>query len=450
MGRDATRRYVNEVLELSGVRSDGTDRVDKISELSDQGLIHLAEDISKRALDHYKKNLPSILHDLQKMKKPKAYYLPAVGALAPRTEASDWFVRKCALYYNRIVVWDFLEESLFVRTATRMTTTALKWYLRDTLTSLSTLWPWFAEGFLEMVPRPSRLQPIADRIVSYADEDSQDSGWQQQALRYEDLQLEGEAYLRHMERAAEIWPPDLVQEVGGLRPFALRVASHGSSVSMGSGFFGSYLTGSSPTTDSRQSWRLFGCWISRRAERLLTKEFPVDRLASFVRELKAGRAWFALDAKELGVLTGLPAAKISEIRNSTEYSFRHFREDLGDAVDEIEAMELDDEKAYREAANQAWNKVRDSAESVKRDLPGIEKKLKVDGVATTGLASFTLGLYLGLAPAVPPAALGLGSSAAVAARDLAKAVIDYQELKKSSGYFLAELEKAEQSAQTVQ
>lgn len=203
------------------------------------------------------------------------------------------------------------------------------------------------------------------------------------------------------------------------------------------------MTGCIPTTESPEMWKLFQFWVSRRMSSDAHHKTIVD---TFMRDAKAGRAWLALDARELLVLDRLDPSTIIEIRKSGEHSFQSFRTDLGRAVDEIQGLDIEDEVAYREAADQAWHKVRDSAGSVRKDLPGIEKKLKVDGVAMTGLASFTLGLVLGLAPAVPLAALGPVGSTVVAARDLAKAVIDYRELKKSSGYFLVELEKAKQAA----
>jgi hypothetical protein len=278
------------------------------------------------------------------------------------------------------------------------------------------------------------LVTIVDR---FEEMDGADPDWQKQVSDLFDP--------REVERAIQT---SMTQEAitrlakGDATDAAPRILSRTSSMKIGYGYFGGNLTGCIPTTESPEMWKLFQLWVSRRMSSDRYHKTIVD---AFMRDAKAGRAWLALGARELLALDRLDPSTIIEIRKSSEHSFQSFRNDLGKAVDEIQGLDIEDEVAYREAADQAWHKVRDSAESVRKDLPGIEKKLKVDGVATTGLASFTLGLILGLAPAVPLAALGPVSSAVVAARDLAKAVIDYQELKKSSGYFLVELEKAEQA-----
>jgi len=436
MGRVLTKRYVDEVLEVSGVKRMGTERIQEISRASDEEVIGLLNDFAVRTENHYKKNLPSILEDLRALKgQPKAYYLGPGSVAKFNAENSNWFIRKSALYYNKIVVQDPLQELQTVKR--ELKPAAIKEDLMKELVSLSLLWPWIAEGIIEIIPSFFGIEGLAERIYRYSREDFQDTeGWLPQALKYEDLGLEGESYLREMENFMQKHVlPDPIEKMGGLRAAALRATVEASSHRMGRGFFGGWLTDSSPTTDCRQSWRLFGYWVLLRAEGLIAQELGRDRWESFVRNVKTGRAWLALDARELGVLSKLPPKKIIEIRDSADYSFRSFREDLGYAVDAIQGLKLDDEEAYREAANQAWSKVRDSAREVKKDSNRVKK--------TIGVEAGVLGmsLILGLLPfdiaKVATALIGTPT-----ALDIAKECLELRELKKSTGYFLVRLEES--------
>jgi len=442
MGRDLTKRYVDEVLEVSGVKRKGADRIREIIKMSGQEATRLLDDIASRAANHYSRNFRSILEDLQGMEGClKAYYFGSQFPLELGHAPEDWFIRKSALYYNKIVTIEQLEPPDIMWKPAK-----LKNVLVRNLLSLSILWPWIAEGIVEMIPSLfSMKHDLVDTIDRYGTEDFQDNkGWRRHALRHEDLQLEGEAYLRYLENnIREDYTSIFIEKFGaylrtlgkseGLRSVALYSAVYGGSAHMGEGFFGSWLTGSSPTTDLMHSWRLFGYWVSRRAEHMIPQELGRDRWESFVRKVKTGRAWLALDARELGVLSKLPPKKIIEIRDSADYSFRSFREDLGYAVDEIQGLELDDEEAYREAANQVWSKVRDSAREVKKDSDRLRKSIKL------GAGVLAMSLILGLLPfdiaKVATALIGTPT-----ALDIAKEYLELRELKKSTGYFLIRLE----------
>jgi len=436
MGRDLTKRYVDEVLEVSGIRKKGAERIREISQMPDQEIRRLLEDIAGRASNHYKKNLPSIVGDLRGLTgQPKAYYFGPWTALRLDVETPDRFIRKSALYYNKIVIIDLTKQLLISRVGWKPI--AIKNAISAWLESLYLLWPWIKEGIIEMIPSLDELEGLGDIIDRYAEEDFQDTGgWLPQVLRHEDYQLEGKSWLRCLESfLQERVSSDFIEKIGGLRAMVLYLAANATSREMGHGFFGSWLTGSSPITDLKRDWRLFGYWSSRRAEGIVAHDLGRDQWGSFVRKMKVGRAWLALDAKELGVLSKLPPRKIIEIRDSADYSFRYFREDLGYAVDKIEGLKLDDEKAYREAAEQVWSKVRDDARNVKRDMDTIRRKIELDVDV-----SF-MSLILGLLPFdIAKLATALLGGATVL--DIAGEYLTLKGLKKSTGYFLVKLEES--------
>ena len=431
-----TKRYVDEILELSGVRQRGLARILELQRISDKEAANLARDIAQRTFGHYRKNTTSIVKDLRGSEKClKACYVGWAETNPLGPQGPDPYVRKFALYFDVIVMQDLLE--LFLRQGTRlgMDRDVAKRHLANSVSWLLTLSPWIEAGVVELVP--AALHPtLSHRVIQYAEEDLKSADWRIQALKNEDLQLKGRAYLRYLSsRGPHEWPL-IVQRKGGPKKAALYTALFGSSCTIGDWFFGSLLTHSSPTTDSKQHWRLLSSWLMRRAEKSVAGLLPSDLWRGFSRHMKAGRAWAQLDARELIVLEELSASKIIDIRDSGQYSFGHFRNDLRNAVDEIQGLKLDDEKVYREAANQAWNKVRESAKHVRMDSEKIRKKVIIDGVATLGLVSLTLGLL----PFGYPA-LTTGIGAFTAAKDLAKQMVEQRELRKSSGYFLVELEK---------
>ena len=435
MAPDLTKRYVDEVLELSGVKKKGPERIREIYRMSDRQVELLVDDITNRAAKHYNKNLRSILQYLQEKEKgPKAYYV-GLSPVDLDVGRSDQFIRKCCLYYSKIVTVDRLEE--LRELAPTYTPQSLKNNVATGLGSLALLWPWIEEGIVEIVPSTGIVGGLQEKVFYYAEEDHRDTGmWRSQVLRDEDLNLEGERLLKSYEDyIRERCSPRFLEKSGGIQAATLGVLAFGLSADMGQGFFNSFVTGSSPTTDRRRDWRLLGCWILRRGEHLLTQELGKERWGSLMEEVKASRAWLTLDAHELGVISNLPPKKIIEIRNSAEYSLRYFREDLGDAIDEIEGLKLEDEKAYHEAANQVWSKVREDARRVRRDLDVIRRKrdLAVD-------ISF-LSIILGLLP-FPQAKIVAGLIGGVQGFDIISGLLEEQGQRKSTGYFLVKLEES--------
>jgi len=436
MGRDLTKRYVDEVLEVSGVKKKGIERIREISQMPDLEVRRLLDDLDDRGTKHYSKNLRSTLEDLRGLKgQPKAYHFGNYPPIQFDVATPDWFIRKSGLYYSKIVIEDPLErivkDEKWVWTAS-----ATKRDLMARLELLSLLWPWIAEGIVEVIPPPTLIAGPSESIYEYGDEDFQDTeGWQAQTLKFEDMQLEGEALLRQVETfARQSFSQDYMTKTGSLKEFALKIIAMGNSINMGKGFFGSLLTGASPTTNLRQAWRLFGYWVSGRAKDVIAQELGRDRWESFVSGIKAGRAWLAFDAKELGVLSKLPPERIVEIRDSADYSFQSFRDDLGHAVDEIQGLKLDNEADYRQAASQVWSRVRWSAKDVKDDMDTIKKKIGLEA------GVLPMSLILGLLPfdmaRVVAAAIGTPR-----ALDIAKEYLELRKLKKSIGYFLVKLEE---------
>ena len=434
MSKDLTKRYVDEMLEVSGVTKKGADRIQQLSKMSDTKIRSVIDDILKRAERHYEKNFHSILESLKYVKgQSRVYYFGRFTPVSTSAETSDWFIRKSALYYDRIILNDPI-----------MPFTSLMWDMKpiiyrtafiEAIKSLSILRPWVAEEIIELLSFSlPRLGGFGQKTAQIVEEDFKDRQWHMQALKDEDLHLEGETYLRHEMRFVRESSSSLyIRDMGGLRKAALATATRGSSLIMGNAFFGSLLTGSSPATDLARDWRLFGYWMMRRAEHLVGREFNRDQWESLVRDVKAGRAWFALDALELGVLPRLTPEKIADIRNSDDYSIKYFREDLGDAMSEIEGLRLGDETAYREAAIQVWKKVRDDARKVRRDMDTIRQKIEL------GVDVLFASLLLGVLPfgTAKLASTLIGTPTVLS---IAEKYLDLRRQKGSTGYFLVKLE----------
>jgi len=109
MDRDLTKRYVDEVLEVSGVKKKGADRIPEIYQMSDQEIKRLGDCCDAHVMDHYKKNFNSILRDLRGLKeRPIAHYF---GSLAPIPLLRS---RSCAVPCNRSFCCNKFSEALKV------------------------------------------------------------------------------------------------------------------------------------------------------------------------------------------------------------------------------------------------------------------------------------------------------------------------------------------------
>jgi len=423
MGTDATKRYVSDVLELMGLKGNRKKEL-RVSEIEVRAI---GEELEGRARDHHSKNWESLAQNLVEEKQPKGILTESPWTFVSATMPE--FLTRAAFYYNKLVVDDPLDYSL-PQTATSIGSRNL---IAKKLNVLCSLEPWIAEGFVELAPYYHHFTSVSKAVQHWADADKEDSEWQKQAFS-----LASADFLEYIKASINQEGVDMLGK-GDAALTARAVLSGGASKEIAQAYLLGSATDTLPITDSQKMWRLLQLWISRR----LAAESAGGRVTdAFVRELKAGRAWLALDAKELVVLDKLEPAKILEIRNSSEYSFQDFRNDLGKAVEEIRGTGMEDEAAYREAAYQAWGKVRESADEIRKERPKLERRLAVDGVATVSGAA----LSLGLAPVAPGYALTTAMATAVGpGRDFVKSILDRQATKKSSGYFLLKLEEAESS-----
>jgi hypothetical protein len=431
-----TARYVDEVLDVSGVKARGFNRIKEISHLAPEEGTKLVADVAQRVKRHYDRNLKPLVRDLRDTSRQhKAYYFGSPWPLPSATGKPDWFLRKSALYYNKVVIEDPLEECIYPQ-AWKVAPAAFTAHFIEGLAELHSHWPWIAEGIMELIPAPERLG-FGANIHEYIAQDSKDTqGWGKQALWDEDLGLRGEAYLKLRGKlTGKSYSPEFLATHGGLRKQVLESALGGASSILGDCFFGSFLTRSSPTTEFSRYWRLFAYWASLRAGKGIAHGLSREKWEDLVRETKKGRAWLALDARELTVLSELSPQKIIEIRNSTDYSFEHFREDLGNAVDEIEGLKLEDENTYKQVARQVWEKVRESAKDIKKDSNRIKKSIGVSA-GVLGL-SLTLGVLPFDIAKLASALIGMPT-----VLDIAKEYLELREMRDSTGYFLVKLQQS--------
>lgn len=430
MGAGATTRYVDDVLELVGVKGKSHERVVRAVSVPDIEVYSMAEQIRDRTRQHHKESWARIRENLLQEKQPKAFHFYSPKTAAVLTAGTDRFLRRAALYFNKIVI----EDPLSTTTMGGLTPYGLRSLLGTYIDVLRCIEPWVAEEFVELAPNYQQVESMAELVDRFEEMDGADPDWQKQVSDLFDPREIDSAVQRMTTREALT-----LLGKGNARDAVPRILSRASSMKIGYGYFGGNLTGCIPTTESPEMWKLLQFWISRRMSSETYHKTIVD---AFMREAKAGRAWLALDVRELLVLDKLEPAKIIEIRNSSEHSFQAFRSDLGRAVDEIRGLDMEDEASYREAANQAWDKVRETADEIRRERPKMEKKMMVEGIAITG----ALALSYGLAPSIALPALTIAASALIGpGRDLAKTVIDHHEMQKSSGYFLLKLEEAEPS-----
>jgi len=442
MAEGLTKRYFEEILEVTGVGNQGADRLDEISSMPESEFGNLVKDLWSRVRGHYEKNTGQVLKWLRKYaEQPKAF---PFGRLAPISsiagEPADWFVKKTALYYGKVVIEDPLEKTLGLRDS--YTTEALRMQIVGDLANLAILYPWVETGLVWSLPSVTRWEPLRGTISKFADDDFKDDEWASSrgALRDEDRRLEGEALIQDYERyIRETTPQRFIDRVGGLGDFALRGMLRGSSLQMASGFFGSALTDSSPTTDLKRPWRLFGLWSSKRAELLVQKgKLGQETWTKMREEAKAGRVWQGLEVKKLEALMKLSPEQIIKVRDDSGLSLKSFREELGEKVEKIEMEKLADEKEMGQLVSQVSEDLNKDARSVEKDLKNIRLKLGVSAALTP------LSLSLGLLPF--PLARLVGQL--VGSASLVETIgyrLDMQRQKERSGYFLVRLgEEAEE------
>jgi hypothetical protein len=441
MGEDATRRYFEEVLEATGVGRRGVDRLEEIRNLPENEFKDFTEDLLSRVQSHYDKDIEQVVRSLLGYEgQPKAFCseMPILFGGAREPTDIDRLMKKTALYYGKVAFEDPLQ---FYQVEGDYTTEGLKTDITISLAAFAILLPWAEAGLVETLPFvQSWNQPLAEEIHKLGEEDYRDEEWSKACLKDEDRELEGEDLIRDYEQLArESTPQRRIDEVGGLRNYALELLIIGASAAMSSLFFGSALADSSPVTGLRSEWRLLGLWSSKRAKLLVQKGLLDEEIWERMREeAKAGRVWQGLEVKELGALMKLSPEQIIKVRDNSRYSFKTFREKLGEKVEEIEIAKLGDEKEMAPIVSQVSQYLNKESRSVEKDLKNIRSDFGV-GVGLTAL-SLSLGLL--------PFDLAKLASALVGTYSLKDVVRDYRGIrrqKERSGYFLVRLgEEAEE------
>jgi hypothetical protein len=447
MAEGLTRKYFEEILEATGVAKRGVERLKEIKRMPEDELKGFSKDLRSRVVSHYEKNIRQVVESLLEYKKqPKAFYFGGHAPLdyAGKKAPVDWFIRKAALYYGKVVIKDPLEETLLIKDPLERTagdkyliTEGLRDVIIYDLASLKILWPWAEAGIIEILPDIRGWTELGETISKLADEDYDDEEWASTkgALKHEDFGLEEDALIQAYEAVIQtIIPQKIIDGYGGLRNCARNMLLKGISVNLALGFFGSALTDSSPTTGLRYMWRLFGIWCSKRAE-LLVKNRLLDE-ETWMRmkeEVIAGRIRHELNIERLGALMNLPPKQIIEVREDSKYSFKEFREVLAEKVREIEIEELEDEEEIKSIVSQVSWHLNNEARSIEKDLKLIRSTFGVS------VALAPLSMALGLVP------FSLGSLAVSLAPSIATYILGMGRQKKRSGYFLVSLkEKAEE------
>jgi hypothetical protein len=442
MAEGATKQYIEEILEVTGRIRRGKEMLDDFDRMPENEFENLREDLRGRVRIHYKKNAGHIIELLRRYEaQPKAFYFGAGSPLDHDVKGArpDWFLRKAALYYGKIVIADPLEATL---ESIPLKTETLKIDLALQLSTLRVLWFWVKAGLVEVLPGVLRWDKALSETASrLADEDMKDQEWNSPsgALRTleaifpldEDIGLEGKDLMPFFEAAIQLTTPQkLIDKAGGLRNLALRALLEGSSKSMSSAFFGSALTDCAPATDLRRAWGHFGLWTSKRAELLVQRgELKQESWKKMREEAKLGMAWQRLEVKQLGALMSLSPEHIIKVRDDSKLSLKSFREELGEKVKQIEMVKLADEEEIGPIVSQVSEDLNREARNVEKDLKNIRLKLGVSAAPTP------LSMALGLVPfSLAGLAISLGAS-------LTAYGLDLKRQKERSGYFLVKLEE---------
>lgn len=448
MSKDLTRRYVEEIFDVTGLARRGMKRLDDIRNMSENEFNAFIEDIEAHFFGYYQRNLEKISGALRRYRRQSKafYYGSAVPLVTPRSIQGGRsiapfgsFLRKAALYHDKIIVEDPFLGSLFYMDS--YTTEGLKNNIVLEMAGLLTLQPWLEAGLVQPVPSLTIMdESFRDRISGFADEDYDDEEWASSkgALKNEDIGLDGEDLIRTLEGLIKAAiDRSILDESGGVRAVALKALLSGTSLTVGKGFFGAALTGSLPTTDMSCMWRLFGLWASKRAKLLVERGELRREVWEWMKSgVKANRAWHQLRVEKLGALMKLSPNEIIKIRESSKYSLASFRRTLVRAVEEIEMAKLGDEEEIQDVASQAWRNVQEEADAVQRDLKYLKTK--------TGLAAgftplvFALGLLPFPIPLLASSLLAGGSLAGIATRYL----LERKRHEERSGYFLLKLREA--------
>jgi hypothetical protein len=376
--------------------------------------------LRRTIMDFHERHLESMVARLRDSAGPKAYCYsspPWLGTLDP-------FLKKSALYHERIVVPDILFELIPPESLSDYNQSyPFKLMLTDSLRLTTELKPWIDGGFIEVMILPrywSSIQPSIDKI---GDGDAGDEEWRNGALIDEDNDTTGEAVIKKwIEDIRTMWSDSLIERRGGVRAFAESVAFRNPSKYCAEAILAGSPLGLAPVTESQQAHRLLGLWLRRRSLELY-------------RAAKTSQALVDLSLEEVGFLQNIPAEKILEIRDSEEFSFKSFRKEWNSVCNEIESMPWD--SRFASEARTLWNdRISSSVHAIRQDIHQLRMKLGA------GIGLVALSIVSSVAQTSIPA-LALEIMRSVPALAGSASVLDYldkvKETKRNSAYFLYRL-----------
>jgi hypothetical protein len=174
MGTGDTTRYVDDILELVGVKGKSHERVVRALGVSDIEVYSMAEQIRDRTRQHHKESWARISESLLREKQPKAFHFYSPKTAAVLLAGTDRFLRRAALYFNKIVV----EDPLSTLTMGGLTPWGLRRLLLVYIDVLRCIEPWVAEEFVELAPNYQQVESMAALVDRFKEMDSADPDWE--------------------------------------------------------------------------------------------------------------------------------------------------------------------------------------------------------------------------------------------------------------------------------
>jgi len=405
-----TKRYVDAILEVAGLLKK--DRLnpkglEEIRRMEDKQIMAFADTLWEQVQEHYKRNLPSILKEIERKDKKgtqqKGIHYGLSSPILLNSESPYLFIRKAALYYDKLILEDFLEQALHVRES--YTPKGLRKRVSNEIVNWVLLKPWADMGLVEYTPRLARVWKGIELAIGWlVNEDMRDEGWQCQTLRMEDFRIEGEDLIKYIEtRIQATRTEDNIRRWGSVREYALKSITGGASICLCDSVFKAGLLGGgcAPTADLRYSWRLLGFWLRCRMD-LVVRGGLLDR--DYAEQLRAGAALLSLEIPKLGFLEGLKPSQIGKLRASDEYRFKDFRRKWTEVCGQLKRMPWDSD--FQKDANQLWTEeIIPEVERIRKDLTTVKVKLATQGLISSLGITTTLvpGLtWVGLVAAILP------------------------------------------------
>lgn len=389
MRESLTLKIVDEVLDVAGFRKskDIQKRIDNIWGMPSNQLYELVDDLSDRINTYYKMNLALLCREMMKKEGMKAYHYGSPTPMSYKQDFPvDWFLRKASLYYDKIVLEDPIAETISQRKGLEDVST--RGYLATYLSYFASHKPWMEGGVVEIIPSPMHIQGMGDVIDGISAEDCEEEmrNLNSPYFDYGEFDMNCETVIRESEKYIDYHLKERIEGPGELRRRALRAIVKSASWVMSGAVFGSLLMDSHPTTETKRDWEILHYWITKRAEELVgNKILSRERWKEMLSQAEAGMPWLHSEIKGLGFIREMPVNKALEIRNSREFSFRTFREELGGALDSLQASKEGDREKFSDVIEHELVEVRKVAEDVKADLENLKARSRVEDI-TSGLS----------------------------------------------------------------